>query len=81
MSARGGLISQLGAPEEAAIEIHYLIGDTTEGEIHRSDYLPAQVSSLHSAVRWRFQTLSNWFGTTTKSACPRSRLLALGKWP
>jgi hypothetical protein len=75
------LIGRLGAPEQAVFEIHYVIGDTTEGRIHRSDYLPAQARNLDSAVRWRFQTIHNWFGHPPGPECPHSRLLPPGEWP
>jgi hypothetical protein len=75
------LINRLGAPDRAAFEIHYVIGDTTDGKIHRSDYLPAQARNLDSAVRWRFQTVHNWFEHPAKPGCPSSKLLPPGEWP
>jgi hypothetical protein len=51
------LIGRLGAPDRAAFEIHYVIGDTADGKIHRSGYLPPQARNLDSAVRWRFQAV------------------------
>jgi hypothetical protein len=78
---RQTLIDRLGAPDQAGFEIHYVIGDTTEGEIHRSGYLPAQTRNLDSAVRWRFQTIHNWFGHPPGPVCPSSRLLPPGEWP
>ena len=75
------LINRLGAPDQAEFEIHYVIGDTTDGRIHRSDYLPAQARNLDSAVRWRFQTVHNWFEHPAKPGCPSSRLLPPGEWP
>jgi hypothetical protein len=59
---RQALIGRLGAPDQAGFEIHYVIGDTTEGKIHRSAFLPAQTRNLDSSVRWRFQIIHNWFG-------------------
>ena len=44
------LIGRLGAPDRAAFEIHYVIGDTADGKIHRSGYLPPQARNLDSAV-------------------------------
>jgi hypothetical protein len=78
---RRTLIGRLGAPDQAGFEIHYVIGDTTEGEIHRSVYLPAQTRNLDSAVRWRFQTIHNWFGYPPGPGYPSSRLLPPGEWP
>jgi hypothetical protein len=78
---RQTLIDRLGAPGQAGFEIHYVIGDTTEGKIHRSAYLPAQTRNLDSAVRWRFQTIHNWFGYPPEPGCPRSQLLPRGEWP
>jgi hypothetical protein len=75
------LIDRLGAPDQAAFEIHYVIGDTTEGKIRCSDYLSAQARNLDSAVRWRFQTIHKWFGHPPGPGCPSSRLLPPGEWP
>jgi hypothetical protein len=75
------LIDRLGAPDRAVFEIHYVIGDTTDGRIHRSSYLPTQARSLDSAVRWRFQTVHNWFGRPAKPGSPSSKLFPAGEWP
>jgi hypothetical protein len=78
---RQALIDRLGTPGQAAFEIHYVIGDTTGGNIHRSDYLPAQARSIDPDVRWRFQTIHNWFGYPPRPGCPSSKLLPPGEWP
>jgi hypothetical protein len=78
---RQALIDRLGAPGHAAFEIHYVIGDTTRGKIHRSSYLPAQARNLDSAVRWRFQTIRKWFGHPPGPGGPSSMLLPPGAWP
>ena len=75
------LIDRLGAADRAAFEIHYVIGETTDGRIQPSDYLPAQARNLDSAVRWRFQTVHNWFGHPAQPECPSSRLFPVGEWP
>ena len=75
------LIDRLGAADRAEFEIHYVIGDTTDGRIHLSRYLPAQARNLDSAVRWRFQTVHNWFVHPAQPECPSSRLFPGGEWP
>jgi hypothetical protein len=75
------LIDRLGAADQAAFEIHYVIGDTTDGTIHRSGYLPTQARNLDPAVRWRFQTVHNWFGHPAQPQCPASTLYPAGEWP
>lgn len=69
---RDALVRRLGASTKSALEIHYVIGDTTDGQIHISRFAAAQVRSLDDAIRWRFQTIHNWYrGPRTRGAPPR----------
>lgn len=57
---RSALLTWLSAPDRAGFEIHYVIGDQA-GSAHASRFAPAQVRSLAPDIRWRFQTVHNWF--------------------
>ena len=75
------LLRRLGAPKQAAFEIHYVIGDTTDGQIHISKFAAAQARSLDDGLRWRFQTIHDWYRGPTDAGRATSRLLAPGELP
>lgn len=75
------LLGRLGAPTRAEFEIHYVIGDTTSGAIHVSNFAAAQARSLDDRLRWRFQTVHDWYRGPTDPGRATSHLLPLGKLP
>lgn len=69
------LRERLGVTTAAAFEIHYVIGDTTKGEIHYSPFAKAQADSLGDDIRWRFQTVHDWYQGPAEPSSARSVLL------
>jgi hypothetical protein len=75
------LVDRLGAPKKAAFEIHYVIGDTTDGKIHVSKHAGAQVRGLDPKIRWRFQIIHHWYGDPGEPTRKMSELLGSGELP
>lgn len=81
LAYRDVILERLGAPKRSAFEIHYVIGDTTEGKIHLSKHVGAQVRSLDPSIRWRFQTIHNWYSDPRTAPRATSKLLGFGELP
>lgn len=77
---RSSLVSWLSAPNRTDFEIHYVIG-AQAGSAHASRFTPAQVRSLAPNVRWRFQTVDNWFHGPTQVGEVTARLRPVGATP
>jgi hypothetical protein len=75
------LLDRLGAADRAVVEIHYVIGDTANGDIHVSKFVPEQARSLDPVIRWRFQTIHKWYTHSIQPARPTSILLPPGELP
>jgi hypothetical protein len=75
------LVDRLGAPDRSDFEIHYVVGATTDGKIHVSRHAGAQVRSLDPTIRWRFQTIHDWYPGVGSASKPTSTLLPAGKFP
>ena len=75
------LIQKLGAAKAAELEIHYVVGDTLDGQIHLSHFAPAQARGLDPVIRWRFQTVHEWFGDPGDPCTARTNLLPTGDLP
>jgi hypothetical protein len=69
------LREKLGVTSAAAFEIHYVIGDTTKGDIHYSPFAAAQAASLADEIPWRFQTIHDWYQGPAEPTSARSALL------
>ncbi|HEY3924654.1 MAG TPA: hypothetical protein VGL75_08830 [Acidothermaceae bacterium] len=67
--------TRLSAPERAEFEIHYVVGDTSMREIHVSEFSAAQADSLGDDIRWRFQTVKDWYHGPRESDQAISTLL------
>lgn len=78
---RDVLLSRLGASTKAELEIHYVIGDTTDGEIHISAFAEAQAQSLDESIRWRFQTVHDWYRGPDDNGRAHTVLLPPGDLP
>jgi hypothetical protein len=81
LAYRDVIVERLGAPKRSALEIHYVIGDSTDGKIHMSKHVGAQVRSLDPSIRWRFQTIHNWYGDPRTPARTTSKLHGTGELP
>jgi hypothetical protein len=78
---RDVLVRRLGASTKSALEIHYVIGDTDDGQIHISKYASEQARSLLDSVRWRFQTIHKWYRGPADTGRAASQLLPSGELP
>lgn len=78
---RDVLLTRLGVSHRAEFEIHYVIGDTTDGEVHLSKYTEALARSLDREVRWRFQTVHDWYHGPLHDQRARPCLLPTGGLP
>jgi hypothetical protein len=71
---REALLQRLGAPKDADIVVHYVIGDDpTSGAIRRSHFVDAQAAAL-SAIPWHVQTIHHWFGEVYDDVRPAAKL-------
>ncbi len=73
------LVDRLGVrqPQRQAadqFEIHYVIGAGPDGKIHVSPFVEAQALSLDPAIRWRFQTVQDWYRTPEDHGRATSKL-------
>jgi len=75
------LYERLGAPKDSKPELHYVIGDTEDGEIKHSPYTAALAQGLHPSVPWRFQTIRDWFHPEGGTEKVRSELFPPGVIP
>jgi hypothetical protein len=76
---RDVLVERLGVAKGASLEIHYVIGDSTNGKIDVSQHTGAQVRSLDPSIRWRFQTIHDWYDDSGMAKRPSSQLLRAGE--
>ncbi len=75
------LVERLGAPRHAALEVHYVVGDNTAGKVHVSPFLAAQTRDLDPEVRWRFQTVHDWYHMPSAAGRAQCELLPSGELP
>ena len=75
------LVRRLGVPTRSGLEIHYVVGDTTDGQIHISKFAAAQARSLDDVIRWRFQTIHDWYSGPAGAGHASSQLLPVGELP
>lgn len=71
---RDVLSRRLGAPRRARLELHYVIGSNEDGQVTVPHLAPAQVNSLNEDIRWRFQTVRDWFHDSDHAADPETEL-------
>jgi len=78
---RDVLRSRLGAPSQAELEIHYVVGEAPNGAVKVSHYTKALAEALDDSIRWRFQVVRGWYRLPDDPALPEAQLLAVGAVP
>jgi hypothetical protein len=69
------LQTRLGTPRKSELQVHYVVGDASDGKIRVSRFTAAQANGLHSDVPWWFQTVRNWFHPDENTYPIESKLL------
>lgn len=72
---------RLSTPPRSRVEIHYVIGDDTKGNIHVTKYASAQANALIDEIPWRFQTVRHWYPKVGGPDRAQTELLAAGQVP
>lgn len=72
---------RLSAPPRSRVEIHYVIGDDTKGNIHIAKHASAQANALIDEIPWRFQSVRHWYPKADGDRRAHTELLAVGQLP
>lgn len=77
------LRDRLGANNKARFELHYVLGGSgSTGKVKISPCTKPLIDALDAAaIRWRFQTIDNWFRPPEETIAGSARLLDVGEVP